>query len=791
MGEVWAARHVERGWAVALKRVSDVGRGGWADPLSEVRVVAAMAHPHVVRGTPAFMAPEQFEATPERWGPATDLYALGCLAGVLVSGAPPFQATTLPELVVAHRRVEPSLGATRFPVPRGFADWWAALLAKDPAERPALAADARAGLERLDWGAAFSRAPSVSIERRATFASDDAEAEGPAEPEPEAPPERTVAARLVPDASLIDVRVLPLVGRREALARLRAALAGVGGGPSRWVAIEGPDGIGRRHLARSFAWAAQEAGEAQPPPGRPGRPVVHLAFAGDDEGQRRAAGAATGALVLAVGCTLPGEPVDRVVLGPLSRPDAARLVRSLAPLDESLVAQVANLVDGHPGRLIGRIREWAAAGTLVPGPTGLVLDPSRDAGLEAEVDGADPLAALTWRVEEDADRALVELRAAFEARDLAGRPGRTLWLVGLAERALARASRPDPVFAAKVAGIHAGTLVSAGQLSAAATVTERLVARARAVGDPDGVAQALLQRAHVVRFLGQDPTPLLLEAEALAPSPAIVARARATRGSERIRQDRFDEAVVLLRSAEALLVDHGLRPFLGTIRFWLANALYYRGDLEPALAAERAAADTFREIGHATGEANALLQLATIALDLGRVELARGAWEEARRAAALAESPWLDAELAAILGCVHEADGDLDAAVESLEHALARAADAELPAGRLHLWLARVLARRGRRTEAAHQPSLAGRSDESRAPGVDVAALRLATLPSTDPRWAEALERCRSSTLTHPVQGLLGALADGGDRVVAEAARSVLATDGPDGAPRGRRAEPP
>ncbi|MFT5686059.1 MAG: serine/threonine protein kinase, partial [Myxococcota bacterium] len=45
---------------------------------------------NTIVGTPAYMAPEQFEGHWREFGPWTDLYALGCLAWQLVCGAPPF-----------------------------------------------------------------------------------------------------------------------------------------------------------------------------------------------------------------------------------------------------------------------------------------------------------------------------------------------------------------------------------------------------------------------------------------------------------------------------------------------------------------------------------------------------------------------------------------------------------------------------------------------------------------------------------------------------------------------------
>ena len=44
-----------------------------------------------VSGTPAYMAPEQIAGDWRRFGPWTDLYALGCLAWLLVTGRAPFR----------------------------------------------------------------------------------------------------------------------------------------------------------------------------------------------------------------------------------------------------------------------------------------------------------------------------------------------------------------------------------------------------------------------------------------------------------------------------------------------------------------------------------------------------------------------------------------------------------------------------------------------------------------------------------------------------------------------------
>ena len=80
-------------------------------------------------GTPAYMAPEQWEGQPAT--PATDLYAVTCVLVECVSGEKPFQGTTLEELRAQHTATPVSLDRVPGPlhslVQHG--------LAKNPAER--------------------------------------------------------------------------------------------------------------------------------------------------------------------------------------------------------------------------------------------------------------------------------------------------------------------------------------------------------------------------------------------------------------------------------------------------------------------------------------------------------------------------------------------------------------------------------------------------------------------------------------------------------------------------------
>lgn len=103
-----------------------------------------------ITGTPRFMAPEQFSAEPRDYGPFTDLYSLGCIAYLLVTGRYPFTEKDFLQLMWSHLNRPPARPVPLYPVPAGLEAWIARLLEKAPHQRFARAADATWALESLE-----------------------------------------------------------------------------------------------------------------------------------------------------------------------------------------------------------------------------------------------------------------------------------------------------------------------------------------------------------------------------------------------------------------------------------------------------------------------------------------------------------------------------------------------------------------------------------------------------------------------------------------------------------------
>ena len=98
-------------------------------------------------GTPSYMAPEQATGDPAT-NHRADLYAFGCLAYEIFTGAPPFHGATVYKIIDAHLKETPRLVTEkRADVPAPVAALIARCLEKDPEHRPQTATEVLAVLD--------------------------------------------------------------------------------------------------------------------------------------------------------------------------------------------------------------------------------------------------------------------------------------------------------------------------------------------------------------------------------------------------------------------------------------------------------------------------------------------------------------------------------------------------------------------------------------------------------------------------------------------------------------------
>ncbi len=202
-------------------------------------------------GTPGWMAPEQIRFAAPHIGPATDLYALGCILFAMLSDREPYTGTN-EELLTQHKSAavpEPTLSPG---VPPEVAGFVMKMMAKRPWHRFEFAQDARrawrqfmpsasqsATMTPLPIGPARSIPPPVD----AASANDAFSA-----PEPTAT-----------TTGLLGLRPSPFVARnaeRTRLLEIAAQVAEHGG--HRFVLLAGDAGVGKSRLAE---WLCEEAHE--------------------------------------------------------------------------------------------------------------------------------------------------------------------------------------------------------------------------------------------------------------------------------------------------------------------------------------------------------------------------------------------------------------------------------------------------------------------------------------------------------------------------------------------------
>ncbi|MFG2974751.1 DNA translocase FtsK [Streptomyces sp. NPDC048331] len=126
-------------------KVLDFGIAAFLDNTTPHTTLTEMG---AVLGTPAYMSPEQAQASPIDH--RSDLYSLGCVLYHLITGRPPFSAASRISMLVKHvteQPVPPSWCVPHLPV--HWDELVMALLAKDPRGRPQGADEVRALLRSV------------------------------------------------------------------------------------------------------------------------------------------------------------------------------------------------------------------------------------------------------------------------------------------------------------------------------------------------------------------------------------------------------------------------------------------------------------------------------------------------------------------------------------------------------------------------------------------------------------------------------------------------------------------
>ena len=181
------------------------------------------SHPASIVGTPRYMAPEQGRGRATT--PATDVYSAGVVLYEMLSGAPPFSASSAVELALLHLQEPPPPLSPRLPAP--LVEIVERALAKDPAHRYADGAAMADALLQARPRARTARRPLVGAAAAgagSTSTSDRPPA--PLGPPPPPPPRGPHGTRRVAPPS--PRRNVNPAGRRRAAAALGVVIALLG-----------------------------------------------------------------------------------------------------------------------------------------------------------------------------------------------------------------------------------------------------------------------------------------------------------------------------------------------------------------------------------------------------------------------------------------------------------------------------------------------------------------------------------------------------------------------------------
>ncbi len=475
--------------------------------------------------------------------------------------------------------------------------------------------------------------------------------------------------------------------------------------PGEACALEGPRGSGKTTLARRLAWTLGAQGRAvamieapregmdmregvelelaQYPPAMKGSKPSDLVVVVDDaerldEPGRVALHEASKAgarlmvvAALSVAKRLAQGPCVSFVLPPLDSDVAEDLVhRSVPSLPDGLRAHLVERAGRRPGILRAAVRRIADRALVSKEDVDAALDGADRPSLRAMVDRGQELGEAERSIErgrlDDAASALVALGPArdeiervrmgwVQARIAIGKgdPSQALSeLTGI--EALAKAQGLSRTWQA----VHARALLRSGRYSDAATSAQAVIAG----GPRDALtADALSVQGVALAFSGDGNAAreILVEATALARAlddPRLEAIALGSSAVAHQRAGRSSEARTSYEASLAAAERAEDAATVATMRLNLAGIAHAEGDLAQALVHLEATVDMGRRAGLGLAVTQALLNLATLDLYLGRASRARASLDQlASRRGELSEASraqllGLEAEYAARTG---------------------------------------------------------------------------------------------------------------------------------------------
>ena len=117
-------------------------------------------------GTPSYMSPEQASGATANIGPATDIYALGCILCELLTGRPPFRAASIAETLRQIANDVPApLRSINKAIPIDLETICLKCLGKNPASRYATGEELAADLDRFQAGRPIMARRISTLER--------------------------------------------------------------------------------------------------------------------------------------------------------------------------------------------------------------------------------------------------------------------------------------------------------------------------------------------------------------------------------------------------------------------------------------------------------------------------------------------------------------------------------------------------------------------------------------------------------------------------------------------------